>query len=253
MKLTILGSGVAVPSKSRGNSGYLLEIANEKILIDGGAGAIRKLPLADTSIWDIKKIFYSHLHIDHTLDLIPLLFAYKCYESTTSPQHKLEIFAHEDFKEYLKSIQNVYGHYISSKNVEIALHTINSNTVELGTFIVKSALVFHSPQSIAYRFELPNGASLVYSGDTDYCDELCSIAQNCSALLVECSFPDSKDVKGHMTPQKVARLIKESRPKRVILTHVFPINDDGTLIDRIDNPLNIPIDIAEDLLNVIIE
>ncbi|MGR3180037.1 MAG: hypothetical protein ACUZ8E_18505 [Candidatus Anammoxibacter sp.] len=56
-----------------------------------------------------------------------------------------------------------------------------------------------------------------------------------------------------MTPKKIARLIKESRPKRVILTHVYPINDDGTLIDRIENPLNIPIDIAEDLLDVIIE
>ncbi|MGR3316970.1 MAG: MBL fold metallo-hydrolase [Candidatus Anammoxibacter sp.] len=253
MKLTILGSGTAVPSKSRGNPGYLLEIANEKILIDGGAGAIRKLPLVDASIWDIKKIFYSHLHIDHTLDLIPLLFAYMCFESTNSPLHKLEIFAHEDFKDYLKSLQNVYGHYISSKNVEIALRTINSNTMELGAFIVKSTPVSHSPQSIAYRFELPDGASLVYSGDTDYCDGLSSLAQNCSALLVECSFPDSEDVKGHMTPQKIARLIKESRPKRVILTHVFPINDDGTLIDRIDNPLNIPINIAEDLLTFVIE
>ena len=252
MKLTILGSGSAIPSKSRGNPGYLLEIANEKILIDGGAGTIRKLPLVNTSIWDIKKLFYSHLHIDHTMDLISLLFAYKCFETTTSTQHKLEIFAHDDFKDYLKALQNVYGHYISSKNVEIALHTMNSNTIELETFIVKSVPVSHSPQSIAYRFELPDGASLVYSGDTDYCDELSSIAKNCSVLLVECSFPDSEDVKGHITPQKIARLIKESRPKRVILTHLFPANDDGTLLDRIDNPLNIPIDVAEDLFNVII-
>lgn len=252
MRLTILGSGTAVPSKSRGNSGYLLEIGDEKILIDGGAGAIRKLPLLNTSIWDIKKIFYSHLHIDHVLDLIPLLFAYKYPGHNPLSQHKLEIFAHKDFGDYFKSIQDVFGHYISSENVEIVLHPINDHHLELETFIVKSSPVFHTPQSIAYRFELPDGTSLVYSGDTDYCKELSCLAYNCSVLLVECSFPDNKEVKGHMTPQKISRLIKESRPKRVILTHIYPINDDRTLIKRIDNTLNIPIEVSEDLMQIII-
>lgn len=252
MKLTILGSGTADPSGKRGNPGYLLEIGDEKILLDGGAGSIRKLSLLNVSIWDINKIFYSHLHIDHTLDLIPLLFTYK-YPGYPHPRkHKLEIFANQGFNDYYMSLQNVFGQYISSEKIEVTFNPIDDNRIELGTFTVMSSPVLHSPHSIAYRFEAPDGTSFVYSGDTDYCKELSSLANNCSALLVECSFPDDKNIDGHMTPKKVSKLMMEAQPKSVILTHIFPVNDDGTLIERLDNSLDIPVKVAEDLMEFVI-
>ena len=77
MRLTILGSGTLVPVANRCNPGYLLDIANDTILLDSGSGTLRQISSAGRSIWDINQIFYSHLHIDHTNELIPLLFAYK--------------------------------------------------------------------------------------------------------------------------------------------------------------------------------
>ncbi len=250
MKLTILGSGTSAPSKNRGNSGYLLEIGADKILIDGGAGTIRKLPLIGVSIWDITKIFYSHLHIDHTLDLIPLLFAYTHPSSFPKNRHKVEIFAHKDFKAHYNALKNVYGKLISCKKVDIVLKAIRESSLNFRDYTVKTAPALHTPQSIAFRFETPDNKSLVYSGDTDYCSNLVSLAKNCNLLLAECSLPDEMAVKGHMTPKSVARLINETRPKQTIITHIYPENDDPTLINRIKTRKNIPVKIAEDLQQV---
>ncbi len=251
-KLTILGSGTAIPSKNRGNSGYLIEIGDEKILLDSGAGAIRKLPFQEIPVWGINKIFYSHMHIDHVVDLIPLLFASKYSGRPAEAVHNLEIFAHKDFNDYFLSIQKLFNPYISGDNIKTVFTPVNGNLLRLEGFNVKNIPVAHTPQSTAYRFELLDGRSLVYSGDTDYCEELVTIANNCSVLLVECSFPDDNDVKGHMTPLKISKLISKARPTRVILTHIYPINDDGTLVQRIENPFKIPIEVGEDLMQIVI-
>ncbi len=250
MKLSVLGSGTSVPSKYRGNSGYVLETGQETILIDGGAGAIRKLPLLGLSIWDITKIFYSHLHIDHTQDLVPLLFAYKNGAEKLASPHKVEIFAHDDFANYFKSLQELHGHWIMSDKIKTVFTPLLNNVLHFDNFSVKTAQVSHTPQSIAYRFESKKGRTLLYSGDTDYCSELVSLSNNCSVMLVECSFPDELECTGHMTPYKVSRLIEESHPERVILTHIYPENDDSSLMKRVKKTSGISIEVAKDMLQV---
>ncbi len=252
MKLSVLGSGTSVPSKNRGNSGYVLETEKETILIDGGAGAIRKLPLLGLSIWDITKIFYSHLHIDHTQDLVPLLFAYKNGAEKLFSPHKVEIYAHNDFANYFKSLQELYGHWIMSDNIKTVFTPVLNSFLHFDSFSVQTAQVSHTPQSIAYRFESKKGKSLLYSGDTDYCNELVSLSSNCSVMLVECSFPDELECPGHMTPEKASRLIEESQPERVILTHIYPENDDRSLIKRVKKRTGISIELAEDMLQIFI-
>lgn len=252
MKLSILGSGTSIPSKTRGNPGYVLQSGTNTILIDGGAGALRKLPLLGISMCDITKICYSHLHVDHIHDLVPLLFAYKNPTWGVVTDHKVEIFAHHDFSNHFQSLQNIYGRWISSDNVEIVIRPVLDSVVKLNNdFTIKTAQVLHTPQSIAYRFETNDGKSIVYSGDTDYCDNLVRISRCASLLIIECSFPDnSGDSDGHMTPKKVAQLIKEAQPGRVLLTHIYPENDNDTLIERVGNDLNIRIEVAEDLMQI---
>ncbi|MDP7654183.1 MAG: MBL fold metallo-hydrolase, partial [Candidatus Marinimicrobia bacterium] len=77
MKLTILGSGVKIPFPGRGNSGYFLQTSEHNILIDGGSGTIRRVADFGLDYRSINTIFYTHMHPDHTFDLIPLLFAWK--------------------------------------------------------------------------------------------------------------------------------------------------------------------------------
>lgn len=73
--LTILGSSGALPAIGRFPSSQYLTIQNRHFLIDCGEGAQMQLAKYQVSIHKIDHIFISHLHGDHYLGLMPLLFS----------------------------------------------------------------------------------------------------------------------------------------------------------------------------------
>jgi len=99
MKLTILGSGSAVPRLNRNMSGYLLEIENKKILFDSGPGTIRQLLKLKVDLLDIDYIFYTHLHNDHINDLGAIIWS---NNYGTLRKKALNLYGPKKFKEYCK-------------------------------------------------------------------------------------------------------------------------------------------------------
>ncbi|HMA62233.1 MAG TPA: ribonuclease Z [bacterium] len=246
MKLTILGSGSAIPVPERNPASYLLDIGGQTVLLDSGSGASRQIARAGRTIKEISKLFYTHFHIDHIGDLPSLLFAIKNSDfaaSTTS----LDIYAHQNFMQFLATFENLYGDWIKNPDYPYEFHPLEGKAVEFDNFVLKLFPANHNPESLIFRFESRSGKSLVYTGDTDYCDSLVKAARNADLLLTECSFPDNYDVKGHLSPSKVRKVVKKAKPKQVILTHLYPNNDDSTLIDRIGLKNDRPIKIARDL------
>ncbi|MBW2409315.1 MAG: ribonuclease Z, partial [Deltaproteobacteria bacterium] len=75
--VTILGSGTCVPSLARSSCSVLMAVGDSRLLFDSGPGTMRRLLEADTPIFDISHIFYSHFHPDHSGEFVPLLFATK--------------------------------------------------------------------------------------------------------------------------------------------------------------------------------
>ncbi|MFN3840974.1 MAG: MBL fold metallo-hydrolase, partial [Cyclobacteriaceae bacterium] len=73
-KITILGSSGAVPAYGRYPSSQLVEIQNAHFLVDCGEGVQMQLAQVNGSIHRIDHIFISHLHGDHYLGLMGLLF-----------------------------------------------------------------------------------------------------------------------------------------------------------------------------------
>ena len=72
MKLTLLGTGSPLPSLKRASSSYLVEVADDVVLIDHGPGAFQRLMQSGRRATDVTKVFLSHLHFDHCADLIRL-------------------------------------------------------------------------------------------------------------------------------------------------------------------------------------
>lgn len=75
LSLTILGSSGALPAIGRFPSSQYLNIQNRHFLIDCGEGSQMQLSKNQISIQKIDHIFISHLHGDHYLGLMPLLFS----------------------------------------------------------------------------------------------------------------------------------------------------------------------------------
>lgn len=65
MKITLLGTGSPYPSLRRASSGYLLEIGQEKIIVDLGPGAFRNFLETGVELSFVTHFFLSHLHFDH--------------------------------------------------------------------------------------------------------------------------------------------------------------------------------------------
>lgn len=219
MKLTILGSGTAAPVLDRSNAGYLLEMGNEKLLFDSGAGAIRRLLELKVDLFDIDNIFYTHLHNDHINDLGAIIWSSN-YGGIR--KRALNLYGPNGFKKYcgilikklLKPAKiNFQLNILELKKSEIKIKDIKINTIP----------IIHSTttKSISYRVQYKNKV-FVYSGDAEYCNEIIEIAKDADALLIESSFPDSKKVEGHLTPSLAGKIGAKANAKTLILTHFYP-------------------------------
>jgi ribonuclease BN (tRNA processing enzyme) len=80
----------------------------------------------------------------------------------------------------------------------------------------------HSEDSVGFRVNT-NGRSLAYSGDTDYCANLVRLGRDADLLILECSFPDEKKTKGHLTPSLAGRVAREASCHKLLLTHFYPV------------------------------
>jgi ribonuclease Z len=73
--ITILGSNSAVPAYGRNHSAQLLQIQDLHLLIDCGEGTQLQLAKYKNKLQKISHILISHLHGDHFLGLMGLLFS----------------------------------------------------------------------------------------------------------------------------------------------------------------------------------
>jgi ribonuclease Z len=67
-RITLLGTGTPAPSLERAGSGYLIEVGNERILMDHGPDAHHRLLQSGRRAVDITHAFFTHLHYDHCID-----------------------------------------------------------------------------------------------------------------------------------------------------------------------------------------
>lgn len=219
MKLTVLGSGTAAPMLDRNCAGYLLEIGNDKLLFDSGAGTIRRLLELKVDLFSIEHIFYTHLHNDHVNDLGAIIWSNNYGGIRKKP---LNLYGPFGFKKYCKILieKLLKPHKL---NFKINIAELKNSYIKINNIKIESHSIKHSSttKSIAYRIE-HNNKSLVYSGDTEYSNEVIEIAGNADLLILECSLPDSNKAEGHLTPSLAGKIAAKANAKQLILTHFYP-------------------------------
>ena len=198
LTVTILGSGTCVPSLQRGSCSVLVQIGNQHLLFDSGPGTMRRLLEAGTTIFDLDYLFYSHFHPDHSAELVPLIFATK-YPYSNRCQLPLTILARRGLTDFFAGLKTVYGPWIElAPGLLKFLEFDNTkrDSKNFNGFSIESTPVEHNPESVAYRVTSPDGSSVVYSGDTDFSENLIDLAKDADLLICESALPDSLQVKG---------------------------------------------------------
>lgn len=246
MELVILGSGTIVPSLARWSPAYLLKVGPKSVLVDLGPGVLRRMVEAGSGILDIDLIALSHFHPDHIADFVPLIFASK-YAIGSYRARDLTVLAPEGFGELYSELIEAFGDWIVPEAYRLDIREMRRGRIDLVDFSVTSVPVVHNPESIALRFDT-EGTSLVYSGDTDWSDDLIGLADRADLLLLECSFPDAMKVPGHLTPSEAGRIAAEAGVKHLVLTHFYPPMEGVDIEEVVGKHYAGRITVAQDLM-----
>jgi len=250
MKITILGSGTSVPSLKRSSCAVLIEVSKQFLLFDSGAGTMRRLLEAGVTIDQISYIFYSHLHPDHSGELVPFLFATK-YPESYRRRGPFTIVAAHGFAGFYEKLKMAYGQWIALAPGLMNILELDSNardSLHCGLFNVDSLPMDHTDNSLGYRITATNGRSVVYSGDTDMCKNLVALARGADVLICESALPDGMKVKGHLTPSLAGQMATEAGVKKLVLTHFYPECDRVNVAEECRKTYQGPLVLAEDLM-----
>ena len=247
-ELIIIGSGTGIPTLRRGAPGVIVFSDSTRFLIDSGSGTLRRMLEVGVTCRDPDLLLYTHIHPDHVSDLVPIIFATKYADQ---PREKeLVCVGGPGFESYFERLKNLYGSWIEPPSYPLTIKEISQETLVYRDLKILSSPMAHIPESIGYRIEFKSGKTMAISGDTDYCQNIIDLAFEVDLLVLECSFPEGKKVEGHLTPSLAGRIGLESRCKKLLLTHFYPVCDQFDLLNPCRQVYPGPIILGEDLMRI---
>ena len=185
MEITVVGSGTVVPRLERGQSCVVVRAGGKTLFFDLGSGAVRGMIRAGLDPFAADRIFFTHLHPDHTVDVVPLLFAinHGAPEKRTLPLH---VTGPEPFLRFWGSVMEIWGKWMTGDYTTLVSELPHEcrSPIDLAECRLSWAPAKHRHESIAYRLDAKEGA-FVYTGDTAYSESVVELAHGADTLLIE--------------------------------------------------------------------
>ena len=271
LRLLLLGTGSPRPTLERANSGYLVIKGEQPILVDCGAGVMRRLLESGQDPARITLLFLTHLHSDHTLDYAEFVLG-----SWAMGRSELAVYGPpgtERFHQLL--LLEPYADDIAYRVaigrspagvLDVAVHECPlapGVVYDDGRLRVQATPVVHSAPTLALRFD-SGGTSVVISGDTAYCPDLVKLARGADVLVHDaCPAPalalQPNPVWGHLaerlrhhhaTPAEAARVAREAGVRTLVLTHVLRGVDEDAALQEARREFGGTVILGRDLLEV---
>ena len=219
MKIHCLGTAGYHPNDSRQTSCYYLP--DDGIALDAGTGIYRLQKFLNGDSLDI---LLSHAHLDHTVGLTFLLDILAKH-----PHIQIRIWGESDKLEAIR--EHLFHPLIFPANLEASWNPIDDTSEFLiGETKVSWRRQDHPGGSVAYRLEWPSGKRLVYSTDTtgDTSPKYIAWSHAADLLMHECYFRNEASEwaqqTGHSWTDRVAEIARQNTPKKLLLTHVNPLD-----------------------------
>lgn len=250
-QLTVLGAGSILPRAGYGCAGYALRPDSRKpggpiTLLDCGPGSIRSLAAAGIGLGEVRRVVFSHYHLDHCLDLFALFFARR---NPAFEAPRLELFGPVGLARLVEETPRGLGRWAVDPDAgvhEVALDASGRGGFEAEGLVFSCAANGHNPEAVSWRVERPGAWSLAYTGDTPPSDAVAELASGVDLLVAECSFPDEAAVPNHMTPTSAAELARAAGARRLLLSHFYPSLEPEAARERAATVYGGPIELARD-------
>lgn len=221
------------------------------MLFDAGPGTMHRLLGTGTDIFDISFIFISHFHPDHTGELASFLFATK-YPDQSRRKDLLTVVSGKGFIKFYNNLKTAYKQWIELAPGLFKIIELDNKGYDFrrfNDFTVESYPVEHNCESIGYKITDSRQKTIVYSGDTDYSDNLVVLAKDADLFICESALPDSLKVPGHLTPSLAGEIAKRANVRKLVLTHFYPECDAVDVEKECRKTYSGPLALAEDLMS----
>ena len=230
VSVKFLGSGDAFGSGGRLQTCILIEGAGAKFLLDCGASALISMKRFGVSTADIDKILITHLHGDHFGGIPFFILDSQLISKRSKP---LQIAGPPGVTDRIHSaMENMFpGSSRVKQKFRIEFVELQASArTEIDQIFVKAEGVEHASGSPSYALRIEcAGKSIVYSGDTEWTDNLINVARGADLFIAEAYFYEKK-IKFHLNYQTLMEKKAELDCKRIILTHM---SDD--MLRRLDS------------------
>ena len=250
MRLTILGSGTCASQlpniPNRYPPAFVVEWGTmsdeERILFDCGEGTRFRLEAAGYGYASLRHVAISHAHPDHCtlVHLIQSVYCFGFWGSHRNPE--LQVYCPDQIERDFPSVWNFHLPDMQEKYFEFPIvnfHSMSSGQeqVVIGGAVLSARQVHHGfgrTDAVAFRLETSEGV-FVYSGDTGMCDGIREITRDADIFVCDASARIGDDQAplqyGHLNPFSAGMVARDSRVKRLVLTHYTGLDSNELLIE----------------------
>jgi ribonuclease BN (tRNA processing enzyme) len=211
VKLTIVGCSPAWPNPGGAHSGYLIEHAGSRVLVDCGPGVLSRL--REREGWPVvDAIVITHTHIDHCGDVIAWLWGqlHVPRPGTPRPELWLPPGARSELERLAPRLHE--GFTISEYD--------DATPFTAGAFTVTPRAVDHyGHPTWGVRVEA-DGRVVAFSADTGPTPSLAELAADADVFLCEATLDGpEREPRGHLTPAEAADAARKAGARRLVLVH----------------------------------
>jgi len=230
LSVMVLGSGGPIATAAgRASAGYMVFTDGKpRLLMDLGGGTYQRLAASGYNIHDMDTILLSHLHLDHTGDLAPVVKTIYFHNNLAGTHRSNPIYIygpaangvpfpgtsvsqypdtsdyahrHFDLPNGTDRYLNLFASAISggASHFSYQAHDLASavpgasmeTVIDTDGLLVRSIAVDHGPvPALAFRIDY-KGHSIVYSGDTaSHGPNMITIAQDADVLIYDTAITD---------------------------------------------------------------
>jgi len=254
-RLVLLGTaGGPTPKLQRAAPAQAIVAGDRVYLVDCGDGVARQLQLARLPFGQLRAVFLTHMHSDHTAGFGPL-FLLGWTSGLAAP---VDAYGPLPLNKMTRLLLEAYEFDITTRMADegrpplaplVRTHEVSKEgeVFRDDRVRVTCAVNKHPPieHSFAYRFDTAD-RSVVISGDTAYAESVRDLARGADVLVHEALYrpyweradaPQSKAVVRHILAShtdavEVGKLAVDAGVKTLVLSHLVPSDPPGAVTDE---------------------
>jgi ribonuclease Z len=259
LRVVLLGSGMGprVNLQQFGAS-TLVEAGSTRLLFDCGRGATIRLAQVGVPVGSVSRLFLTHLHSDHVLQIPDLLLTGWAGGGRTIP---FEIWGPEGTRDMMDGLQRAFAFDIhmrrdvdeklAADGIRVISHDIKEGVVlDAQGVKVTAFLVDHGLLAPAFGYRVDfRGHSVALSGDTRVSENLIRFAQGVDVLVHEVADAQTNPeaARRHTTPEQAGELFTRVKPRLAVYSHA---PNTENVMTQTRKTYSGPLQGAEDLLTI---